>query len=302
MSSYHGFCNRSSCWYIIVIIVIFVLIWSNFLLFLNLVPIFNLLHNLGSIQSLSGFYSVISSCIFTERHLYIQYLLHVVPNISFVLWYCWDTIDETGMMEALLNQLWSNTLPRSNYILTGCQKSTPSLPSAYLFWCPLFCTIWCWRGCGTASYRLGWYPGQEAAALKMYLWQELDSDVRILFGVRGWYAIYQEKDMLSLPGKPLIQLVQSMLKNNWSHPSIAVVVVIDLKLARLIPFLFRVAGLAALPIRCGGNLSLPVMFVHYMRFNLSLELRISGTMYNFITKSISSIGKSLAKKAGSSAL
>ena len=105
--------------------VIFIWIWSNFFLFLNLVPIFNL----PMIWASFNLYSVISSCIFTERHLCIQYLLHVVPNISFklrlCLWCCWDTNDENSTIIALLNHLWSNILPYSNCILTGCHKIKP---------------------------------------------------------------------------------------------------------------------------------------------------------------------------------
>ena len=38
-------------------------------------------------------------------------------------------------------------------------------------------------------------------------------------------------------------------------------------------FLFRAWGHAALPIISGGSLSVPVMFVHSIKLNLSLEFR-----------------------------
>ena len=121
------------------------------------------------------------------------------------------------------------------------------------------------------------------------------NDVRTLFGDVGRCVIYQQKDTLSLPGKPLIPLVQPMLKHNWSHPSIAVVIVIDLQLAWTNSFPLQ-GGRSC----CFANYEWwQFVSVHHVFAQHETQpvfgVHISGTTYSFITKSISSIGESLVK-------
>ena len=126
-------------------------------------------------------------------------------------------------------------------------------------------------------------------------WKELDFDGRILFGDVGRCIIYQQKDMSSVPAKPLIPLVQPMFKHNWSNPSIAAVVVIDLQLASTNSFPLQGGRCCCFANQewwqfvsachvCAQHKTQPVF-----------GFQISGTTYSFITKRVSSIGESLVK-------
>ena len=68
------------------------------------------------------------------------------------------------------------------------------------------------------------------------------------------------------------------------------------------PFLFRTWGHAALLINSGGSLSIPVMLVHSMRLNLSLEFRYFEPLTISALNTYVLLAKALKKKLVSSAL
>ena len=126
---------------------------------------------------------------------------------------------------------------------------------------------------------------------------KLNSDVGILFGYVGRGIVYEEKDRLLLHGQYLIPFVQLMFKDNCSHPAIAVVVVVDFKLAQANSFPLQGMGSCSLANQWGGSLSVPVIFMYNRRLNLYLELRCFEP-HSFISKGISYVGQHLVEKAG----
>ena len=62
----------------------------------------------------------------------------------------------------------------------------------------------------------------------------------------GGGIVYEENDVSLLPGQSLIPFVQLMFKDNCSHPPIAVLVVVDFKLAQANSFPLQGVGSCSL--------------------------------------------------------